>query len=268
MRRLAVFFVLVFAATWVCWAAWARLLGPWRWAVFYVGVFAPALVALLMTGLDAGGAGVRALLRPLVRWDVGTRWYIFALGFMAAVKLIAASMVRLTTGTWPAFGSTPFIVLLAGAVFSTAVGGQVGEELGWRGYALPRLADRLGPRLAAVVIGAIWATWHLPLFYLPGGDLAGQSFPVFVLLVIAISIAITWVYVNTGGSLLLTMLFHAAVNNTTAIVPSASTAPGGPMSMSTSRMGWWTLVVLGTAGVGFLIALPARRSCDVAMGIR
>jgi hypothetical protein len=91
MRRLAVFFVLVFAVTWVAWLAWARLIGPWRWAVFSVGVFAPALVALLMTWLDSGDSGVGALLQPLVRWDVGARWYVFALGFMAAIKLIAAS---------------------------------------------------------------------------------------------------------------------------------------------------------------------------------
>ena len=257
MRRLLVFFLLVFLVTWVSWLAWARLIGPWRWALFYVGVFAPALVALLMTWLDSGDSGVRALVRPLVRWDVPVRWYVFALGFMAAVKLIAAAMVRLTTGAWPPFGATPFVVLFAGAVLSTLVGGQAGEELGWRGYALPRLAEHVGFRLAAMVIGGIWATWHLPLFYLPGGDLIGQSFPVFVLLVIAISLAITWLYVNTGGSLLLTMLFHAAVNNTTAIVPSASTARGGPMSVSTSRMGWWTLVVLGAAGIACLVALPA-----------
>lgn len=262
MRRLAVFFVLVFAVTWMSWAAWARLSGPWRWVPFYLGVFAPALVALLVTWTESGGSGVRALVRPLVRWDVGARWYVFALGFMALVKLIAASMVRLTTGAWPAFGSTPVIVLFAGAVFSTVVGGQAGEELGWRGYALPRLANRVGSPLAAIVVGVVWATWHLPLFYLPGADLMGQSFPVFVLLVTAISLAFTWLYVNTAGSLLLTMLFHAAVNNTTAIVPSAELVQGDPMSVGASRMGWWTLVVLGAAGIGFLAALRRRGSYD------
>jgi hypothetical protein len=234
------------------------LIGPWRWPLFYAGVFAPALVAWLLTWMDSGSPGVRALVSPLVRWNVGARWYVFALGFMASVKLIAAVMYRLTTGGWPAFGTTPVAVLFAGAIFSTLVGGQAGEEIGWRGYALPLLAERAGFRVAAVVIGVIWATWHLPLFYLRGGDLAGQSFPVFLLLVTALSAAITWLYVNTGGSLLLTMLFHAAVNNTTAIVPSAAAASAGPMTVSASPMGWWTVVVLGTAGAAFLVAIPGR----------
>jgi len=258
LRRLAVFFVVVFALTWTAWAVWARLSGPSRWPVFYAGVFAPALVALLLTWIDSGAPGVRALVTPLVRWDVGARWYVFALGCMAAVKLIAAVMYRLTAGGWPARGTTPVIVLFAAAIFSTLVGGQAGEELGWRGYALPVLAERAGFRLAAVVIGVVWATWHLPLFYLAGGDLAGQSFPVFVLLVTAISVVITWLYVNTGGSLLLTMLFHAAVNNTTAIVPSAGTVPRDPMSVGASPMGWWTLAVLSIAAAIFLVLLPGR----------
>jgi membrane protease YdiL (CAAX protease family) len=72
------------------------------------------------------------------------------------------------------------------------VGGQVGEELGWRGYALPRLARRFGLGGASLVLGVLWAGWHLPLFYMLGGDTVGQSFPLFVCQVTALSVAIAW----------------------------------------------------------------------------
>lgn len=244
MRRLIAFFLLVFAITWTAWSVWSRSSTAWRWPIFYLGVFAPALVSVVLTWIESGRAGARRLIAPLFQWDVGVGWYVFALGYMGLVKLVAALVLRALTGGWPPFGSTPWIVLFMAALVSTVSGGQAGEELGWRGYALPRLANRLGFRVSAIIIGAIWATWHLPLFYFSGADLFGQSFPVFAMLVTAISVVITWIYVNTKGSLLLTMLFHASVNNTTAIVPSASIAPGGPLSLSGSPAAWCTLAVL------------------------
>jgi len=100
-------------------------------------------------------------------------------------------------------------------VLSTPV--QAGEEVGWRGYALPRLAERLGLPWASVALGVIWACWHLRLFFLfDGADTFGQSFPVYLLSVTALSVAMAWLYWRTGASLLATMLLHAAVNNTKA----------------------------------------------------
>jgi CAAX protease family protein len=255
VRRVVVFFGLAIAITWSAWLVWARLAGGVRWLFFYVGVVAPALSALWLTWKEGGGSAVRTLLARLFQWRVGAWWYGFAIAYMAGIKLLAATLYRLTTGVWPPFGAQAWYVMIAATVGSTVVGGQAGEEIGWRGYALPRMAERLGFAGASVLLGLLWATWHLPLFYIAGADIAGQSFPVFALLVTALSVAIAWLYTHTGGSLLPVMLLHAAVNNTTGIVPSATRAPAGPLSFSASPMAWLTLGLMWLAAALFLMRL-------------
>ena len=224
-------------------------------ALVLFGTFVPALVALGLTARVEGRAGASALLARLFRWEVRARWYVFALGYIAAIKLTVALLHRLLTGAWPRFGDTPWYLMIAATLFSTVIGGQTGEEVGWRGYALPRLAARIGLGAASVVLGVIWASWHLPLFFLHGADTYGQSFPVYLLQVTALSVAIAWLYWRTGGSLLLTMLMHAAVNNTKDIVPSAVAAPGNPLSPSASRVAWLGLALLWIAAAYFLVRM-------------
>ena len=132
------------------------------------------------------------------------------------------------------------------------IGGQAGEEIGWRGYALPRLAARFGLARGSVLLGVIWATWHLPLFFIPGTDTPGQSFTVYLLGVTPLSVAIAWLYWRTNGSLLLTMLMHAVINNTTGIVPSIVPAATNPWTLSTSRVAWLTLALLWICAGYFL----------------
>jgi membrane protease YdiL (CAAX protease family) len=84
-------------------------------------------------------------------------------------------------------------------VISTPV--QAGEEIGWRGYALPRLAARVGFARASLVLGVFWACWHLPLFFVPALNQYGQSFPLFMLGNIALSVAMTWLYVTLADTL-------------------------------------------------------------------
>ncbi|HKE23831.1 MAG TPA: CPBP family intramembrane glutamic endopeptidase, partial [Bryobacteraceae bacterium] len=119
-------------------------------------------------------------------------------------------------------------IILIAIIFSTPV--QAGEEVGWRGYALPRMAARLGFGPASIVLGAIWGLWHLPLFFVPGEDY-GQPFFVFAMGTTALSVAIAWLYANTKGSLLLTMLMHSAVNQTVGVIPDTLAEPGNPFSL-------------------------------------
>src|SRR4029077_5413333 len=216
------FLALTFAANWtmfilaVC-LSQSSSLGPAIRILVLLGTIAPSLVAVALTARAQGEAGVGAMLGRILRWRVGAPWYLFAVGYMVAIKLTVALVHRLATGTWPRFGDVPWYLMVAVIPISTWV--QAGEEVGWRGYALPRLAARFGLSGASVVLGVIWATWHLPLFYLRGADTYGQSFVTYLLTVIALSVAMAWVYWNTHGSLLLTMLMHAAINNTKDIVP-------------------------------------------------
>lgn len=239
------YFILTFVLTWALWfasgiASPAGPHGPW----FLLGVFTPGLVALAFTARDTGRSGVTELLRRLIDWRVPARWYILAISYMAAVKLVVALLYRAVSGAWPRLGAEPWYLMLAATLTSTLVGGQAGEELGWRGYALPRLAERFGLGTAGVLLGAVWALWHLPLFFFPVGDTYGQSFPLYLLQVTALSVTMAWVYASTQGSLLLVMLLHAAVNNTKDIVPSAEAGATNPWALSHSVVGWLTVGVL------------------------
>jgi CAAX protease family protein len=218
-----------------------------------------------LTAFNDGRAGLLSLLRRLFQWQVSWRWYAFAVGYMAAIKLTAAAVHRIAPGSWPRFGSEAWYVMIAATLFSTVVGGQAGEEIGWRGYALPRLAASVGLRTGSVVLGVIWAFWHLPLFYLPGADTYHQSFPVYALQVTALSVAFAWLYAYTKGSLLLTMLMHAAVNNTKDIVPSTG-IPGAtnPFWVASTPIAWITLGLLWIAAAYFLVKMPPLTAQDEA----
>jgi membrane protease YdiL (CAAX protease family) len=263
MRSLLKFFALTYAVTWAFFAAGAALsagtgsapadLATLGGAIILVGVFGPSLVALALTARAGGRDAMRALLRGVVRWPAGARWYLFAVGYIAAIKLAAAVLLRLATGTWPPFGQQPVYVMLAAVAVSTPV--QAGEEIGWRGYALPRLATRLGLGPASTVLGVIWACWHLPFFFMPGTDTYHQSFPVYLASVTAVSVAMAWLYWRTGGSLLVVMLLHAAANNTKDIVPSAAPAAVSAFTLSASAMAWLTTALLWLCAAYFLVRM-------------
>lgn len=264
MRSLIKFFCLTFALTWTCFFAVLALmrrpasagipLTMLRELLLYLGIFAPALVALGVTAQENGSAHVRALLRRTVQWEAGARWYVFAVVFMAAVKLSVAVVHRLLFASWPPFGhELPGVIIVAIAI-STPV--QAGEEIGWRGFALPRMASRMGFAGASIVLGLIWALWHLPIFFMPGADKYGQSFPVWALGVTALSVAIAWLYVHTDGSLLLTMLMHSAINQSVGIVSDASPSPGNPFTFHATLPFWLTVAVLWLPAVWFLVRMP------------
>jgi len=270
MRSLLKFFLLTYIVSWVLWASSAAILRVATpessglqiisGALYLIGVFAPALVALALTARADGRAATLALLRRTVDWSVGARWYLFALGYMAAIKLAVAISVRIATGAWPAFGPEPLYLMIIAIPFSTPV--QAGEEIGWRGYALPRLAASLGLSGASIVLGILWACWHLPFFFIPGSDKSGQSFPLYLLGVTALSVAMAWLYWRTNGSLLLTMLMHAAVNNTKDIVPSAVSAATNVSSLSSSRVAWISVAIMWICAVYFLVRMLGVKPPD------
>jgi membrane protease YdiL (CAAX protease family) len=213
----------------------------------FAGTIAPALVALAIAARAGGISMAKAPLHGLFQWRVSARWYLFAVGYMPAIKLIVALAHRMMTGSWPRLDAQSPGVIMAAIVVSTPF--QSGEEIGWRGYALPHLVERIGFVGGSVLLGLIWACWHLPLFFLsvPGNDEYGQSFPIWALGVTALSVAIAWLYLRTGGSLLLTMLMHSTVNNIPHFVPSS--AANGSMTA------WLTTLFLWIAAAYFLLRM-------------
>jgi len=264
LRRIGRFLIGTFASTWALWALviWAYgrpepsvappglgFGGP----VFLLGVFAPGLVAVALTARDGGRDAVRTLLRRVVQWRVDVRFYACALLLMPLTKLAVAGLYRAWTGAWPQFGETHAVLLLLATILSTL--GQAGEEVGWRGYLLPRVTERFGLVVASFVVGVVWAAWHLPLFFAPATDTYRQSFPLFTLQVTAYSIALAWLYWRTGGSLLLAMLMHAAFNNMKDIVPSGGVPNGRVFSFDSTLVFRLTVLVLWIAGGFFLVRM-------------
>lgn len=266
------FFSVTYAVTWICWTAagaisrrtapGAPALTALSGALFLLGTFAPGLVALAFTERAEGRTATRALLRQVFEWRVGARWYVFAIGYMPAVKLSVALVHRVATGAWPRFGQESWYIMAAAIAVSTWV--QAGEEIGWRGYALPRLSERFGLAPASVILGIIWASWHLPLFFVPQSDTFRQSFPLYLLQVTAVSVALAWLYWRTEGSLLLVMLLHATVNNTKDIVPSAVPGATNPFALSPSLVAWLTAAFLWIAAAYFLVRM--RKTATLPRG--
>jgi len=252
-REIVAFLALTFAVTWTCFITVAvrsgsRLahsgLGLELGALVFVGTITPSLIALALTARAEGANGTRALLGRILQWRVSARYYVFALGYMAAIKLTVAVAHRFVAGAWPRFWEEPWYLMAAAIVISTWV--QAGEEIGWRGYALPRLAARWGLATASIVLGVIWALWHLPLFYVHGADTYGQSFFAYLLQVVAISVAMAWLYRRTRGSLMLVMLMHASINNTKGIVPTIPRTPADPLWPGASLSAWSSVPIIAS----------------------
>lgn len=263
--RLLAYFLLTFLVTWSVWFAASAFAAPGntglfggRGPVFLLAVFAPGLVALAFTAQAEGRAGVTRLLARIGRWQVGARWYVVAIGYFAVIKLGAALVHRIVTHQWPPFGDTPVALMLLGIAVSTWA--QAGEEVGWRGYALPRLAQYVGLGGASLVLGVVWAVWHLPLFILPDSGSTGQSFPAYLLQVMAMSVVLAFLYWKTDGSLLLAMLAHAAVNNTTGIVPAAIGGAITPIALGGSLVAWATVALSWVVAVPLLVRM---RGADI-----
>jgi membrane protease YdiL (CAAX protease family) len=263
--RLLAYFLLTFLVTWSVWFAASGLAAPGntgffggRGPVFLLGVFAPALVALAFTAQAEGRAGVTRLLARIGHWQVRARWYAVAIGYFAVIKLTAALVHRVVNHEWPPFGDTPVVLMIMGIAVSTW--GQAGEEVGWRGYALPRLAQHLGLGGASLVLGVIWAVWHLPLFVLPDSGSTGQSFPAYLLQVMAMSVVFAYLYWKTDGSLLLAMVMHAAVNNTTGIVPAAIDGAITPIALGGSLVAWATVALSWVVATPLLVLM---RGADI-----
>jgi len=257
---LLVFFLLAYALMWICFltVALAPIPAgtPLGQLLLLLGAFAPSLSALWLTARAEGSTGVKALLRRVIQWRVAARWYVFAASYTVVIKLTVAVLYRAVAGAWPRFGTEPWYVIPLAILFSTPF--QAGEEIGWRGYALPRLTARFGLARASVLFGVIWGCWHLPQFFIREADTYRQSFFVYLLGVTAFSVAIAWLWERAGGSLLLPMLLHAGWNNSKDIVPSVMSGGTNTFGFSASLVGWLTVALLWACAAYFLVDMRKR----------
>lgn len=188
----------------------------WSAVIFYrlgllpvpIFTFGPSLAAVIVAGMTGGRAGLKALFSRLFRWRVGLRWYSVALFaplplFVAIISINVLFGAPVPTATqlaaWPSlFG------FFLGLVLSPF--GGAWEELGWRGYALPKLLSGRSWLAASLILGVLWAVWHLPIL------ITGQIPWPNLLAIMGMSIIFTWLFNNTQGSVLMAFLFHASID--------------------------------------------------------
>lgn len=170
----------------------------------------PAILAILLTALTDGRNGVRALLKKPFDWRVSFKWYVIALGLALGLRVLM-SLLALLLGWISAIQirawSLPQCVLLGTFILV----GSAAEELGWRGYALPKTLGKRSPLFSALLIGVIWGALHLSLIF-PGQMNAGSHWLPTILQIIGLSVVLTWLYVQTGGNIVIPIVFHAGQN--------------------------------------------------------
>jgi len=220
MRRqpLLWFFVIAFAWTWAFVIVFL-ILFPLPDIIVRTtpGDFGPLIAALVMSGVVAGRDGVKQLLKRIVLWRVGLVWYAFALIGMPLLYIAAIAAVP---GALASFKAPELSTVLLYPVFYVVllvIGGPLTEEPGWRGFALPRLQARSGPLVGTVIVGFMWAAWHLPNYFRPdwaavNGGLSFSGIATFVIAAISMSVLITWAFNHTRGSILIAILIHASLN--------------------------------------------------------
>lgn len=181
--------------------------GPaWAITLYLIGGFVPSLLAIFLTWKKEGAAGLRHLGRRIVQVNIGWRWYLAA---MLVVILTTMGQLVIISLMGQAFGMTLFVAQL-GSLLPLLILGPLSEEIGWRGYALERLQTRWNALTSSLIVGLVWALWHLPLFMMVGTSQheLGVPFIGFLVGLMANSIFYTWLYNNTKQSLWSAILLH------------------------------------------------------------
>jgi len=229
------FFVLAYAGTWLFELPYVLSgdgsgLLPYRsrllaWTLPVSIFMGPFLAAFVMTGATEGREGVGRLLRRFVLWRPGFRWYLFALVGIPVLVVLSVTAMPGVLESFQGHGALAPLPLLGVFVYVIFLGGPLGEEPGWRGFALPRLQSLHGPLVGSLILGPLWGLWHLPLFWTPWNKLTAFNVVVYVLVTTSLAIMYTWAFNKTKGSLLIAILIHAAFNWTTVAVAPLFPAP-------------------------------------------
>lgn len=222
------FVVLAFGGAWLLWGYWVFAMPPGGLIVSpafilsaLAGGLAPSLAALAISYWSGGRDAFAALLRPLMQWRIG--WGMTAIALLLAPAAMFVS--TLLQGTFVGQLKWPDPSLLAMALVWPLMA-ALGEELGWRGFLLPRLAGRLGLLPAALVVGLVWGLWHLPADYIALKGYGDWFFAAFLLngpvVLTAHAIVMAWLWRRTQGSTFAAVLYHLSITTSAMIAPTAA----------------------------------------------
>ena len=237
MRQLIAFFAIAFAITWGLAVVFFTMPALVRWLgnapglpaatgswLAYPAVYAPTISAVICLGAMQGPCGYRGVFAPLLRprrpmlW---AGWLLIAFAVLPTGWLIVGTVADVAGEEWlgsadahALFVGVP-VVLLTTTHLLTDIG-PLGEELGWRGYAMPRLLALYRPLPSGLIVGAIWSIWHLPIFFVSGSGQSQLSYPQFFVGLTGTSVVCTWLYLRTQGNWLLAGIVPHAVMNSAA----------------------------------------------------
>ena len=204
---LLAFFILTFLLTF---GAWFLAMTTGVGTLFDLGLWGPALSALLITAVTLGKPGLKELFRRLLLWRVPARWYLVIFFGWPAISILAALLHAQITSQPLSFQWNRWSGFLTYLLSAPVLGFWACEEIGWRGFALPRLLDRWNALFSSIVLGTVWWGWHLPYFL--GMNGISPDFYAFLVLAVSLSILMTWVFTHTRGSLFVATFFHFWIN--------------------------------------------------------
>jgi CAAX protease family protein len=223
-HQVSAFFVLAYGFSWLAELLLFGLLGQSAALTVPVITFGPTIAALVMTGALQGRPGLGRLWGRIRLWRVERRWYVAALlliplAYLVGTLLLPGALASFAPDSPIRLLVTWLIVLTLGGI----IGGPLGEEPGWRGFALPRLQTQLGPLGGTLLLGVVWAGWHFPQFLMAewadqNGGLSATTILVFVGTVVSIAVILTWLFNHTRGSVFLVILAHSSVNTAQVVL--------------------------------------------------
>lgn len=246
------YWVLALAISWLIWMPLIAQMQGWaNWnvpfALHYLGAFGPMIAALIMTWWVGGADGLKELWSRITRWRVGWVSWLVAIGSPLALFVVAALVSWMMNGQPPdaallgQVNYLPYLGIWALPLWIITYG--FGEEIGWRGFALPRLQNGRSALWATILLWAMWAFWHLPtFFYLETYMKLGLGmFLPFALGILAGAMVLTWLYNTARGSILMVALWHALFDLVSA---SKASDPTMQMVMSMVIMIWAVATVI------------------------
>jgi CAAX protease family protein len=264
------YFVIAYAGTWLVWALFvlsqegSGLLPFHSPASFLVligiGTFSgPTVGAFVVTAATAGAEGVVRLLWRIMQWRVGVVWYLFVLIGVPAIETLGTVAIPGALASATPIDWLP--ELISAAVFFVYPGllaGPLGEEIGWRGFALPRLQQFTGPVQASLILGLLWAFWHAPIWF--SGQWSEPSVAnvaVYVFWIVAVTFIFTWVFNNTKCSVLMAILLHGTMD----VFPNAfllAHLPGAAEMTSSGVLAMYWGLALGFGLFALLLVIFTR----------
>jgi len=252
-----VYLVITFAISWLGWgvliltATEPDFFNPWK----MLAAFGPSLAGLFAIRIHSGKAGLQTLWRQMTHFNQPRGiWYLISLAAPPAIMLAALYIHIGLGGTGLAFNDPAEIYRVIPVFLLVLFFSVLGEEIGWRGFALPWLQKRYSAFQSSLFLGLIWTLWHLPLFWIPGDF--HQQLPLvwFLIQTVSITFLYTWMFNATRGSLLIILLLHAASNTAFGVLPMLPEAASGSLRPA------WILNILLVVAASLVVIINGPKT--------